>query len=204
MLMMADGALPIWSALDQVWPETAQQRCWNHKIMNVLDALPKRGQGKARALLTQIPTADACAQAEARRDKFAARYKDRYPNSGRHPRTRLGALGHLLRLSPAALEASAHNESGGESLCLRTPADQRRQTLQASPKCHGTDLARIDGRRKTLSKTQCLRAVTRSLCRTEVPGWKAYPGREDRKEKDEKGRLISFTHLLTQPLLLMS
>ena len=73
--MMADGALPIWSAVDQVWPETAQQRCWNHKIMNVLDALPKRGQGKARALLTQIPTA------EARRDKFAARYKDRYPKA---------------------------------------------------------------------------------------------------------------------------
>ena len=81
VLMMADGALPIWSAVDQVWPETAQQRCWNHKIMNVLDDLPKRGQGKARALLTQIPTADTRAQAEARRDKFAARYKDRYPKA---------------------------------------------------------------------------------------------------------------------------
>ncbi len=46
VLMMADGALPIWSAVDQVWPETAQQRCWTHKIMNVLDDLPKRGQGK--------------------------------------------------------------------------------------------------------------------------------------------------------------
>ena len=81
VLMMADGALPIWSAVDQVWPETAQQRCWNHKIMNVLDDLPKRGQGKARALLTQIPTADTRAQAEARRDRFAARYKDRYPKA---------------------------------------------------------------------------------------------------------------------------
>ena len=81
VLMMADGALPIWSAVDQVWPETAQQRCWNHKIMNVLDDLPKRGQGKARALLTQIPAADTRAQAEARRDKFAARYKDRYPKA---------------------------------------------------------------------------------------------------------------------------
>ena len=81
VLMMADGALPIWSTVDQVRPETAQQRCWNHKIMNVLEDLPKRGQGKARALLTPIPTADTRALAEARRDKFAARYKDRYPKA---------------------------------------------------------------------------------------------------------------------------
>ena len=39
-LMLADGGLPIWSAVDQVWPEAAQQRCWNHKIPNVLDARP--------------------------------------------------------------------------------------------------------------------------------------------------------------------
>ena len=82
VLMMADGALPIWSAVDQVWPETAQQRCWNHKIMIVLDDLPKRGQGKERVLLTQIPAADTRAQAEARREKFAARYKDRPPGAG--------------------------------------------------------------------------------------------------------------------------
>ena len=71
VLLMADGALPIWSAADQVWPETSHQRCWNHKIINVLDDLPKRAQGKARALLTKIPTADTRAQAEARRGKFA-------------------------------------------------------------------------------------------------------------------------------------
>ena len=50
VLLMADGGLPIWSAAEQVWPEAAQQRCWNHKIINVLDDLPKRVQGKARAL----------------------------------------------------------------------------------------------------------------------------------------------------------
>ena len=74
VLMMADGGLPIWSAVDQVWPEAAQQRCWNHKITNVLDKLPKRVQGKARELLKQIPQASSRKQAEARRDTFAARY----------------------------------------------------------------------------------------------------------------------------------
>ena len=81
VLLMADGGLPIWSACEQVWPEAAQQRCWNHKIINVLDDLPKRVQGKARALLTQIPVAETCQQAETRRDTFAARYRDRYPKA---------------------------------------------------------------------------------------------------------------------------
>ena len=78
-LMLADGGLPIWSAVDQVWPEAAQQRCWNHKILNVLNDLPKRVQGAARALLTQIPTASTRQQAQRRRDRFVARYGEAYP-----------------------------------------------------------------------------------------------------------------------------
>ena len=57
----------------------AQQRCWNHKILNVLNDLPKRVQGAARALLTQIPTAKTRRQAQRRRDRFVARYSEAYP-----------------------------------------------------------------------------------------------------------------------------
>ena len=78
-LVLADGGLPIWSAVDQVWPEAGQQRCWNHKILNVLNELPKRVQGAARALLTQIPTAPTRPQARRRRDRFVARYGQAYP-----------------------------------------------------------------------------------------------------------------------------
>ena len=39
-LLVADGHLGIWAALAQVWPETAEQRCWNHRLLNVLDKLP--------------------------------------------------------------------------------------------------------------------------------------------------------------------
>ena len=78
LLLMADGGLPIWSAADQAWPEAAQQRCWNHKIINVLNDLPKHAQGQARALLTQIPYAGTQEEAETRRDTFVARYRDRY------------------------------------------------------------------------------------------------------------------------------
>ena len=80
-LLMADGGLPIWSATEQVWPEASHQRCWNHKILNVLDDLPKRVQGKARALLTQIPSAETRQEAEKRRATFVRRYRDRYPQA---------------------------------------------------------------------------------------------------------------------------
>ena len=40
-LAMADGALGFWAALRTVYPETEDQRCWVHKIVNVLDCLPK-------------------------------------------------------------------------------------------------------------------------------------------------------------------
>src|ERR1017187_3057721 len=43
------GALGFWSALREVFPQTAEQRCWFHKSANVLAALPKLdGQCRAR------------------------------------------------------------------------------------------------------------------------------------------------------------
>jgi transposase-like protein len=53
-----------------VFPEVAEQRCWNHRIVNVLDTLPKRLQGEGRALLTEIPYADTREEAERQKDGF--------------------------------------------------------------------------------------------------------------------------------------
>jgi putative transposase len=41
-LVTGDGALGAWAALTDVFPEATEQRCWVHKIANVLDVLPKR------------------------------------------------------------------------------------------------------------------------------------------------------------------
>lgn len=80
-LVIADGHLGIWAALRDVWPAAAEQRCWNHKILNVLDQLPKKVQAEAQALLTQIPYAPTRAEAERRRDAFARRYRRWYPKA---------------------------------------------------------------------------------------------------------------------------
>jgi transposase-like protein len=82
-LVVADGAAGIWAAVDEVWPEAGAQRCWNHKIMNVLDRLPKPLQREAKKLLGCIPVAATRAQAEKLRDAFGERFRARYPEAVR-------------------------------------------------------------------------------------------------------------------------
>ncbi len=50
-LLMADGNTAIWGAARAVWPESGEQRCWNHKMRNVLDRLPKREHPEGKELL---------------------------------------------------------------------------------------------------------------------------------------------------------
>ena len=53
-LAIGDGNLGFWTALRDVFPETKEQRCWKHKIANVLDKLPKRLQARAKEQLHEI------------------------------------------------------------------------------------------------------------------------------------------------------
>jgi putative transposase len=78
---VADGHLGIWGALREVALGEAEQRCWNHKLVNVLDQLPKKVWPEARALLRQLPYADSQAACERLRDEFAARYRKAYPKA---------------------------------------------------------------------------------------------------------------------------
>jgi transposase-like protein len=69
-LVVADGHLGIWGALTQIYPPADEQRCWNHRIVNVLDKLPQRTQAEGRELLTQIPYAETLQQAEQSKARF--------------------------------------------------------------------------------------------------------------------------------------
>ena len=69
-LVTGDGSLGIWGALSNVYPEALEQRCWNHKVMNVLNKLPRKVQAQARRDLQDIVYAETREQAEARRDDF--------------------------------------------------------------------------------------------------------------------------------------
>src|SRR6185295_11033912 len=80
-LVVADGHLGIWAALSEVFPEVAEQRCWNHKIVNVLDTLPKKLQVEARELLCRIPYAETRQEAEQLREEFRSRYGQQQPKA---------------------------------------------------------------------------------------------------------------------------
>jgi len=77
-LAAGDGALGFWKALDEVFPGTRHQRCWVHKIANVLNKLPKSLQNNAKADLTEIWNAPDRAAAEAAVGVFAEKYQAKY------------------------------------------------------------------------------------------------------------------------------
>jgi len=78
-LAVGDGALGFWQALEQVYPEVKQQRCWVHKLRNVLEKLPQRLQEKAKELLREVmnaPDRESARQGIARfREEFGAKYE---------------------------------------------------------------------------------------------------------------------------------
>ena len=80
-LTIADGHLGIWSALAELHPEGNEQRCWNHKIRNVMDTLPKRIRAEAGEYLKRIPYADTLKECVKLRDAFIARYQKDYPKA---------------------------------------------------------------------------------------------------------------------------
>lgn len=69
-LVVGDGHLGIWAGLRNVYPDVQEQRCWNHKILNALDKVPKTRQAQARLLLTEIPYAPTQQEAEQRKTAY--------------------------------------------------------------------------------------------------------------------------------------
>jgi transposase-like protein len=78
---IADGHLGMWAALGEQQPTAAEQRCWNHRITNVLDAIPKKHQPAARTLLCAMPYAESQAACEALREQFVKRYRQLAPKA---------------------------------------------------------------------------------------------------------------------------
>ena len=74
VLAVGDGALGFWGALREVFPQARQQRCWFHKIANVLGALPKSAHPGAKKALAEIWNAEDSGHAMAAVKAFQAAY----------------------------------------------------------------------------------------------------------------------------------
>jgi transposase-like protein len=77
-LAIGDGALGFWKALPQVFPTTRTQRCWVHKMANVLDKMPKRVQPQAKTMLHHIWMADTKAAATIAFDLFIDTFQTKH------------------------------------------------------------------------------------------------------------------------------
>jgi putative transposase len=80
-LVTGDGALGAWAALRNVFPTAREQQCWVHKTANVLDALPKRLQPRAKSLLHEMAEAPARADAKAALERFREEFDAKYPKA---------------------------------------------------------------------------------------------------------------------------
>ena len=78
---VGDGALGFWAAVREVWPQTDEQRCWVHRLGNILDKLPKRLQGRAKQALHEIMYAETREEAERAADHFETEYGGKYPKA---------------------------------------------------------------------------------------------------------------------------
>lgn len=132
-LVTGDGALGAWAALRDVFPQANEQRWWVDKTANVLDALPKRLQPRAKELLHEM--AEAPARADARAVLSASGRNSTPSTQGRREaRPRLGAADRALRLPRRALAPPAGEP---DRACLRDrqaahPGDQGRRLKEGS------------------------------------------------------------------------
>lgn len=81
VLAAGDGALGFWGALREVFPETREQRCWFHKIANVLAALPKSAHPGAKKALSEIWNAEDRRHALDAVAAFQAAYGAKFPKA---------------------------------------------------------------------------------------------------------------------------
>lgn len=80
-LAIADGAMGFWKALSQLYPSTKRQRCWFHKMGNVLNKVPKNMQGAFKSALYNIWQSPSRAMAERAYHSFVSTYQAKYPNA---------------------------------------------------------------------------------------------------------------------------
>ncbi len=134
-LLMADGNAAIWGAVRQVWPEAGEQRCWNHKMRNVLDRLPQREQSEAKDLLRAVVYAPSRAEAVKACEVFARRYRPWYPKAVdvlEHDWERMVAFYDFPEDHSKHLRTTNVVESPFAALRLRTTAAKRFKRVESA------------------------------------------------------------------------
>lgn len=74
-LIVGDGNLGLWAAVGEVYPQSQEQLCWNHKMLNVIDAVSKKEQGTVKGYLSAMMYAESRQEALKERKKFEQAFR---------------------------------------------------------------------------------------------------------------------------------
>ncbi len=80
-MICADGGSGLAAALPRVYPGIPVQRCWAHKMRNILDKIKAADRDRAKNALRQIVNAANIAEARSRARRFADRFEADYPKA---------------------------------------------------------------------------------------------------------------------------
>jgi putative transposase len=80
-LAAGDGAIGFWSAISKEYPNAKHQRCWVHKVGNIVSKLPKSSQSKARGLLKDIYLSESKKAAKDAMDYFCEAFEPKHPKA---------------------------------------------------------------------------------------------------------------------------
>ena len=110
-IAVGDGALGFWKALDEAFPLTRHQRCWQHKTLNVLDKLPKSVQPNAHRDLREIWLSESRADRRRCDDDLRREIRAQIRQGRRLPSQGPRRTVDVLRFPCRALDAFADIES---------------------------------------------------------------------------------------------
>lgn len=168
LLAIGDGGLGLWAALGEVFPTTEHQRCWNHRVLNVQDKLPKRLQAEARRRLREMWTADTQAECERLRDAYVTEL--RAAGQGPAAETLLRDWADFVRFYHYPKEHWVHLRTSNpvESIFagvrLRTNAAKRMRRREAALYLVFKVIERLSGNWRALNGGQNLMALVLEGC----------------------------------------
>jgi transposase-like protein len=192
-LVVGDGHLGIWGALRTVYPDAAEQRCWNHKVLNVLDKLPRTQHAAARPLLSAIAYAETRNEAERHRARFEAWCRQRGFTAAAETLTRdwerMVTFYQFPRAHWVHLRTTNIVERPLAVLRLRTDAAKRYKRVDRATAVIWKMLMVAQQKFRRLNAPELLKQV-----------YLGVQYADGNAEHSEGGRrLIPFTHLLTRP-----
>ena len=163
-LVIGDGNLGIWGALSNVYPDAAGQRCWNHKIVNVLDKLPKRVQPQAKRRLQDIAYAESQPEAEEKRDLFLVWcQKEGQRAAGDTPVRDWDRMVTFYQFPKEHWKHPSDDQRSRIAVCGSEVKDECGQAIQEGGKRHGGNLENAYAGGAKIPKAGCTGEVDPSL-----------------------------------------